>query len=377
MNISLELFEVILDFSSTMLLVMLIFLVNMGLKWLPSKDKISFFLLLFLAFRLVTFAAGIFESELAYRFYILLLPSILIVGPLMTGFTQSSLLMKKTPLLTTKAMFLWFIGCIFLIPYLVYPVAITQLPAHQQPWLLVISVNSFVLLFTVSSSFYFIRMLNKFYRGALYAVGYSEDTYRWLKGVWFAMTLIWLSLLYNMISGVIDIPWYKVSLSEEIINVVTSLIDICVLFGLTIITVLYCKKPIEKSVVAVNKPADKYEKSSLSEQHAKGIILKIEQTMQTDKLFLDPSINIEKLASAISSPPQYLSQAINQYRNINFYELVANYRIEYAKTLLINQPDISILTVAMSAGFNAKSTFNHTFKKLTGLTPSAFKATKV
>jgi AraC-like DNA-binding protein len=249
----------------------------------------------------------------------------------------------------------------------------TELPQEEQPRLLVFSNYAFVLVFIITSSYHFISMLLKFYRGSLYAVGYDNQTYLWLKGVWFTMTLLWLSLLHNMISGVIDIPWDSLGISWLAIDIFRGSIDIFVLFGLTILTVLFCKKPAEKPIVELCEISDKYEKSALSKEHALEILKLVDDEMHKHRHFLDNALNIEKLAKVINAPSQYLSQAINQYRQINFYELIASYRIEYAKEILIHQPEKNILTVAMDAGFNAKSTFNKTFKKITGLTPSEYK----
>jgi AraC-like DNA-binding protein len=354
-----QFFEIVLDFSSTIILTLLIILVNIGLKWLPSKNKISFFLALFLTFKLVAFSFIIFNFELSYKIYILLLPSILLIGPLMTRFTQSTLLMQKSHLFDSKAIVLWATGVILLLPYLIVPTSVAQRSPSELPLLLFVSVNAFVFLFVVTSSMHFLKMNLQFYRGALYSVGYSENTYHWLKGVWFSMTFLWVSLLYNMISGVIDIPW------PEIISTIASALDIFVLFSLVIVTALYCKKPADQPVINLCKEVDKYGKSALSKELAQDILHSVDTVMHTDKLFLNSNLNIEKLARVINTQPQYLSQAINQYRQVNFYELVASYRIEYAQETLRQEPGKSILTVAMEAGFNSKSTFNKTFKKIT------------
>jgi len=369
--------ELALDFSSVILLITLIALINIGLKWLPSRNKMTFFLLLFLTFKLVAFSFLIININISFRLYVVLLPSILLIGPLVTGFIQSTLRMQKESLLDKKSLLLFIIGLVIIGPYLFYPHAVTQLPADEQPLLLSIGVKVFVLLFVVTSSIHFIRMFYKFSCGSLYAIGYEENTYQWLKGVCFSMTLLWLLLLINMISGVIEIPWELISLSTDKVDMVSSLADIIVLFSLTIFTALYCKKPPEKTVVQLVDICDKYEKSALSEFHAQEILALVDQAMLKEKLFLDSELNIEKLSSQINTPMQYLSQAINQYRSINFYELIAYYRIEYAKTLLTTEPKKSVMSVAMDSGFNAKSTFNQAFKKLTGVTPTQFKKTAV
>ena len=368
-----EIFLFVFNFTSTIMLFMLIALVNIGLRWLPSRNKISLFLLLFLINNLVGFFSFFISRDLNFKIYVCTLPIVLLLGPLMTRFTESTLLMQKTSVLDAKAIILFFTGLALILPYAIYPHSVTQLPDNEKPWLLVFGVNAFVLLFVVNSSMHFLKMMIKFFRGSLYSVGYDQNTYSWLKGVWISMTFIWLSLMHNLISGIIEIPWEKLNVPWAAIEIITNILEIGVLFSLTILTVLYCKKPPEQPVVELCENSDKYEKSALSESQAKDILQSIDKVMQSDRFFLDSALNIEKLANAINSPSQYLSQAINQYRAMNFYELIANYRIEYAKELLIDEPKKSVMTVAMDAGFNAKSTFNHTFKKITGLTPSEFK----
>jgi len=94
-----EILELALDVSSVILLTTLIAIINIGLKWLPSRNKMTFFLILFLTFKLISFSFFIINIDIAYRLYVILLPSILLIGPLMTGFTQSTLLMQRSNLL--------------------------------------------------------------------------------------------------------------------------------------------------------------------------------------------------------------------------------------------------------------------------------------
>lgn len=369
----LQIFELALDVAATILSLMLIVLVNIGLKWLPARNQVVFFLSLFLLINITTLSLRVFSAELFYHLYILVLPCILLLGPLTTQFTLSILTMKKRPIADRKTYSLYATGLALIVPYLLVPASVLQLPSDQQPWLLIFGVNAFVLLFVLSSSFHFGRMIVRLYQGTLYSLKHSENLFRWLKGVWASMTLIWVTLLFNTITSIIEIPWEELSTSVAFFDVLTSVATIIALFCLTIFTALYCKKPMKKVEVKQNQMANKYEKSALSKEQAQKIIETLEKVMQEERYFLDSSLTVEKLAKIICSPPQYLSQAINQYRNMNFYELIANYRINYAKKLLLSEPEKSVIDVALTAGFNAKSTFNQTFKKVTGLTPSAFK----
>jgi AraC-like DNA-binding protein len=75
----------------------------------------------------------------------------------------------------------------------------------------------------------------------------------------------------------------------------------------------------------------------------------------------------------LSITPNQLSQIINQQAGKSFYEFVNEYRIDYAKHLLKQHPDKTVLDIALAAGFGNKATFNRVFKQHTRITPTGFK----
>jgi AraC-like DNA-binding protein len=96
--------------------------------------------------------------------------------------------------------------------------------------------------------------------------------------------------------------------------------------------------------------------------------------MVDQKPYLDPELSLPKLAEQMSVSVHFLSQAINTGLNENFYQFVNGYRVEESKKLLHdpNKQHFNILQIAFEAGFNSKTTFNTTFKKMTGISPSEF-----
>ena len=59
--------------------------------------------------------------------------------------------------------------------------------------------------------------------------------------------------------------------------------------------------------------------------------------------------------------------------SMNFYDFISKYRIEEAKKIFTEKSDKTVLEVLYEVGFNSKSSFNTTFKKFTGITPTQFK----
>ena len=95
--------------------------------------------------------------------------------------------------------------------------------------------------------------------------------------------------------------------------------------------------------------------------------------MDTEKPFLQPDFSLPQLADRLKLSVHVVSQVINDSLQKSFFEMTAEYRIEIAKQLLKDQPNIKIEEIAGQVGYNSKSSFNTAFKKLTGKTPSEFR----
>ena len=123
-------------------------------------------------------------------------------------------------------------------------------------------------------------------------------------------------------------------------------------------------------------PLVKYKKSSLLESDKDRIQNKIKQKMEVELYFKNNLISLSKLSNLIKENKHHLSQVINERFEKTFFELVAFYRIEEAKKLLLADTDkkITIEELAEEVGYNSKSSFNSTFKKHTGKTPSKFRS---
>ncbi|WP_404425481.1 helix-turn-helix domain-containing protein [Thalassospira australica] len=101
---------------------------------------------------------------------------------------------------------------------------------------------------------------------------------------------------------------------------------------------------------------------------------RLDEIRKRGDLLLDPLVSLPKLARSVGVSPNQLSYVLNHHVGQNFFDYVNGARIEEARAVLIAEPDRTILDVALSVGFNSKSTFNLAFKKLTGDTPSAVRA---
>lgn len=96
--------------------------------------------------------------------------------------------------------------------------------------------------------------------------------------------------------------------------------------------------------------------------------------VEDQELFRNPSFDIETLARMIPTNRSYLSAAINSGSGMHFRSWLANYRIEYAKKLMLEQEDITVEILAEECGFESRTTLYRRFKDAEGLTPGAWLA---
>ncbi|MFN5422216.1 MAG: tetratricopeptide repeat protein [bacterium] len=92
-----------------------------------------------------------------------------------------------------------------------------------------------------------------------------------------------------------------------------------------------------------------------------------------EKLFLNPQISLQVLATRLGIPSKLVTQSISEHSGTNFSGLINGYRVDEAKRLLIeNKDDLKMEEIASKAGFNNRVSFFNHFKELTGFTPSQF-----
>ena len=96
--------------------------------------------------------------------------------------------------------------------------------------------------------------------------------------------------------------------------------------------------------------------------------------MEQRKPYLQTDFSLPELASQLKLTVHQLSQAINNGLGKSFFEMTAEYRIEEAKILLKEKSHIKVEEIAEQVGYNSKSSFNTAFKKITGVTPSEWRA---
>lgn len=96
--------------------------------------------------------------------------------------------------------------------------------------------------------------------------------------------------------------------------------------------------------------------------------------VETEKPMLDPTLTLRSLAQRIEIHPNQLSSLLNDSLGKNFNEYINSLRIEHFKKIAIDptNANISLIGLAYESGFNSKTVFNTTFKRIEGITPKEY-----
>ena len=99
---------------------------------------------------------------------------------------------------------------------------------------------------------------------------------------------------------------------------------------------------------------------------------KLQEYMENERIYLNPRLTLNDVATAIGTNRTYLSEYLNNNLNTTFYEYVNGFRVQEACSLLIADERKSLSEIAELSGFNSLSTFNRAFVKKTGETPARY-----
>jgi AraC family transcriptional regulator len=99
---------------------------------------------------------------------------------------------------------------------------------------------------------------------------------------------------------------------------------------------------------------------------------KLKQLLDYINANLDQDIKLANLAQVVGMSQYYFCQLFKQSMGIAPYQYVIQQRVERAKQLLKCR-EIAIIDVALECGFANQSHFTKHFRKLTGITPKAYR----
>ncbi len=206
---------------------------------------------------------------------------------------------------------------------------------------------------------------------------------RWL--LWFSVATgsIWI-----MATG-FKVSRASVSLRDEYITLAMALLVYGIGYmGLRqpeIFRLATAELPVEKeaSLEAASPPDERsklspqYERSGLDDREAKLLKSSLLAVMEREKPWKGSELTLSELATRVHSTPHKLSEVLNAHVGQTFYDFVNSYRVREVQRRIVagDARSITMLALAMDAGFASKSAFNQAFRKHTRQTPSGFRQT--
>lgn len=101
----------------------------------------------------------------------------------------------------------------------------------------------------------------------------------------------------------------------------------------------------------------------------KADIYRINDVLDHINYNISQPLTLNDLAKIACVSPAYFSSIFKRYYGIALFEYIAQKRVEYARSLL-RTSSYSITEIAQICGFNNSTSFNKTFQRIMGCTPS-------
>jgi AraC-like DNA-binding protein len=96
--------------------------------------------------------------------------------------------------------------------------------------------------------------------------------------------------------------------------------------------------------------------------------------MESEKFFLDPTLNLNKVVDHLKIPQKTISAVLNQRIHKSFNEFVNDYRLSEFKKRVGKKSfkHMTISGIALECGFNSQATFQRAFKQSMGISPTEY-----
>ena len=99
---------------------------------------------------------------------------------------------------------------------------------------------------------------------------------------------------------------------------------------------------------------------------------RIVEKFRKERIHLNPMLSLRDISMSVNSNDKYVSMTIAENSGMNVSSLINYYRVDEAKKMIVTQPECTIQEVMDASGFNSRTTFYNSFRKVTGMSPSQF-----
>ncbi len=302
-------------------------------------------LLLMLSFRIGKSVVFYFNYDLAFIYLQLGLSACFFIGPFLYFYIKSMVEPKSTIERTWKYHIMILLPLITLIGVL-YP-----FEHHVQLW------RPFIINGIYLQWFFYILAAGWVLRteiGELFSSTKSLDSRKiWVLSIFLGNLLIWAAYFFT------NITYY-----------IVGALTFSFLFYLLALFVFLRKK--NKQTIFL--PEQRYRTKKIQPSDANPILAKLKELMLTEEPFTNADLKSSDVAKKVNLSVHQLSQLLNENLGKSFPLFINEYRIEKACGIIKSDTPLTLEAIGYECGFNSKSTFYTTFKKITGVTPAQYKS---
>jgi AraC-like DNA-binding protein len=117
--------------------------------------------------------------------------------------------------------------------------------------------------------------------------------------------------------------------------------------------------PVETTIKTINRSYEQLEEAIKHWENTKG--------------YTETGVTIDQVAQQLKTNRTYLSNYMNMHRKVTFKEWINQLRIEDAKRLMKDHPDMPVAQIGVQVGIPDKSNFGRQFTRVTGISPKTWR----
>ena len=238
----------------------------------------------------------------------------------------------------------------------------------------------YIVLFLANSLFYTLAAYAKIQKHQKDIEQFHSSTedidLRWIKYI-----------IYTFISAAILTTGYNIITGADPLNVYINIFFLAVVYLVAFYSMrqkaiypqgISLEEVQEDAHVARHEEKRNQKTKLLSDSELEFAKQSLLRMMAEEQPYLDSELNLIKLAQRMEISTHQLSYLINTGLGTNFFNFINQYRVTKAQELLVNKEydHLNMLVIGYESGFNSKTSFNTTFKKITSLTPSEYRNQK-
>jgi AraC-like DNA-binding protein len=311
-----------------------------------NANKLLSVLLLIMSFRIGKSVFLHFADTIFIQVIFTGLSTLMLIGPLLLMYVQSVIFKSFLP----KNLVIHIIPFCIAFAFGLYINVDVARNAPQWIFVLIFSLYYGHYLVYLSYSYMLIRKYDRQF-------GLSIDSLKWLNLLVFALAGIWVVYVLNL-------------LEEAVPYVLGPVFYSLIAYGVSYLAI--------KNGYIVKLDQQKYKTTAVGNDEANELFDTINTLFENKELYKNPEITLGSLSKLLNETPQRISMVINVKAGVNFNHYINGFRVRKAAEMLLDPAcqKYKIASIAYEVGFNSLNSFNNSFKKETGHTPSSYRSYK-